>query len=112
MLRSYYNEQRIHLRQVLALASHPAVPFLGKNAIPVVVSVGGVRSPYDKSKYTSNPDPYMAVWDLNSGALISAIPISVANPTLKPFTALAISNDGTKIVSAAGALFVCVWRLL
>jgi hypothetical protein len=115
ILRSQYNDQPIHLRHVLALASHPAVPFLGKNAIPVIVSVGGVRSPYDKSKYTQNPDPYIVVWDLNTGLSLQVIPISVANPTLKPFTALTISNDGSKIVSAAGTvlnLFFIFYRMI
>lgn len=116
VLRSQYNAQPIHLRHVLALASHPAVPFLGKNAIPVVVSVGGVRSPYERNKFTLNPDPYMVLWDLDTGEALQVIPISVANPTLKPFTALAISNDGTKIVSSAGWLLTtfCAtfWRFV
>jgi hypothetical protein len=75
---------------------------LGKNAVPVVVSVGGVRSPYDRSKYTQNPDPYMVIWDIQSGTPLNIISIAVANPSLKPITALSIWADGSRIISSSG----------
>ena len=102
ILRTVYNGQPLHLRHVLAVAAHPAMALGGKNAVPVVVSIGGVRSPYDKSSYVQNPDPYLVIWDLNAGEPLNLISISVANPTLKPFTALKIFSDGSKIVSSAG----------
>ncbi len=103
ILRKVYNGQWLHLRHVLAVAAHPAMALVGKNAIPVVVSIGGVRSPYDKSSYIQNPDPYIVIWDLNTGEPMNIISISVANPTLKPITALRIFSDGSRIVSSAGS---------
>jgi hypothetical protein len=90
----------------LALASHPAMALLGRNAVPVVVSVGGIRSPYDRSKYTQNPDPYIVIWDIEAGVYLSTIAIAVANPSLKPMTALKIWADGSKIVTSSG-FFCC-----
>ncbi len=75
---------------------------LGKNAVPVVVSVGGVRSPYDRSRYTQNPDPYIVIWDIEAGIPLNIISIAVANPSLKPMTALSIWADGSRIVSSSG----------
>lgn len=104
VLRSEYNGQPLHLRHVLALASHPAMALLGKNAVPVVVSVGGVRSPYDRSRYTQNPDPYIVIWDIEAGIPLNIISIAVANPSLKPMTALNIWADGSRIISSSGIL--------
>jgi hypothetical protein len=102
ILRSEENGQLLHLRHVLALDAHPAMALLGKNAIPVVVSVGGVRSPYDRSTTTQNPDPNIVIWDLDAGSPLKVFSTTVANPTLKPFTALRIWADGSKIVTSAG----------
>ena len=102
VLRSNQNGQLLHLRQVLALDAHPAMALLGKNAVPVVVSVGGVRSPYDRSTTTQNPDPNIVIWDLDAGVPLKVISTTVANPTLKPVTALRIVADGSKIVTSAG----------
>ena len=103
ILRSTYNGNPLPLKQVLALDAHPAMALAGQNAVPVVVTVGGVRSPYDRSTYTENPDPYMVIWDLDGGEPLNIISILIANPTLKPFTALKIFSDGSKIVSSSGA---------
>mmetsp|Transcript_60899 Transcript_60899/g.163020 ORF Transcript_60899/g.163020 Transcript_60899/m.163020 type:complete len:2559 (+) Transcript_60899:1883-9559(+) len=110
-LRTIQNGQYLHLRHVLALASHPTMTFLGQNSIPVVVSVGGVRSPYDRSKYTQNPDPKMVIWNLNTGEAVSIISISVANPTLKPFTALKVTSDGNYIISSSEDLKTVMWDI-
>ena len=108
ILRTTNNGQLLHLRHVLALASHPAMALLGKSAVPVVVSVGGIRSPYDRSKYTQNPDPYIVIWDIEAGIPLNIISIAVANPSLKPITALKIWADGSRIVSSSG-FCCCVW---
>jgi WD40 repeat protein len=102
VLRSKVSGSQVHLKHVLALDSHPAVLFRGMNALPVVVSVGGVRSPYDKSKFTQNPDPNIVVWDLTTGNIIRIMSITAANPTLRPITALKIFSDGSQIVTSAG----------
>jgi hypothetical protein len=102
ILRSEENGQLLHLRHVVALDVHPAMPLLGKNAVPVVVSVGGVRSPYDRSTTTQNPDPNIVIWDLDAGTTLNVISTTVANPTLKPVTAVKIVADGSKIVTSAG----------
>lgn len=102
ILRTEYNGLKLHLRHVLAVAAHPAMALVGMNAVPVVVSVGGIRSPYDRSTYTQNPDPYLVIWDLDGGDPLNIISITVANPSLKPFTAIKIWADGSKIVSSAG----------
>lgn len=102
VLRSQENGQLLHLRHVTALDAHPAMALLGKNAVPVVVSVGGVRSPYDRSTTTQNPDPNIVIWDLDTGVPLNVISTTVANPTLKPITAIKIWADGSKIVTSAG----------
>jgi len=101
-----------HIDQVLSLSTVSAAKLLGRVAAPILVSVGGFRSPYNRQTFKLSGDTSIHMWDLETGNLLNRYEITAVHFAGKPVTKIALSSDGSRIITASEDGKVATWSSL